>query len=92
MQKQDIQLKNFLRKRVYTHKSMEKDRDKSKKIIKELFEQLLNNIELLPNNLQNLCNNKSESSKAYIICDFIASMTDRSATANHAKVISNKEI
>ena len=92
MQKQDIQLKKFLRKKVYTHKSMEKDRDKSKKIIKELFEQLLNNIELLPNNLQNLCNNKSESSKAYIICDFIASMTDRSATANHAKVISNKEI
>tara|TARA_B100000029_G_scaffold425239_1_gene433497 strand:+ start:53 stop:1225 length:1173 start_codon:yes stop_codon:yes gene_type:complete len=92
MQKQDIQLKKFLRKKVYTHKSMEKDRDKSKKIIKELFEQLLNNIELLPRNLQELCKNESKSSKAYIICDFIASMTDRSATANHAKVINNKEI
>ena len=92
MQKQDIQLKKFLRKKVYTHKSMEKDRDKSKKIIKELFEQLLNNIELLPNNLQDLCRNKPKSSKAYIISDFIASMTDRSATANHAKVINNKEI
>ena len=92
MQNQDIQLKKFLRKKVYTHKSMEKDRDKSKKIIKELFEQLLNNIELLPNNLQDLCRNKPKSSKAYIISDFIASMTDRSATANHAKVINNKEI
>jgi len=92
MQKQDMQLKKFLRKKVYTHKSMEKDRDKSKKIIKELFEQLLNNIELLPRDLQELCKNESKSSKAYIICDFIASMTDRSATANHAKVINNKEI
>ena len=61
-------------------------------IIKELFECLLENIELLPNNLQDLCQNKSKSLKAYIICDFIASMTDRSATANHAKVINNEMI
>ena len=92
MQKQDKKLKRFLRKKVYTHQSMKIDRDKSKMIIKELFECLLENIELLPNNLQDLCQNKSKSLKAYIICDFIASMTDRSATANHAKVINNEMI
>ncbi len=92
MKFQDKELKNFLIKRVYTHSSMETDRDLSRKVIKELFNFLIENINLLPNHLKILCQNNSKSNNAYIICDYIASMTDRSATANHAKIINNQKL
>jgi len=92
MKLQDKELKNFLIRRVYTHSSMEVDRDLSRKIIKELFNLLLEDIKLLPDHLKNLCQKSSKSNNAYIICDYIASMTDRSATANHAKIINNQKL
>jgi len=92
MKKQDKELKKFLIERVYTHSSMENDRALSRKVIKELFNSLLDNIDLLPNHLSILCQKNSESNNAYIICDYIASMTDRSATANHAKIINNQKL
>ena len=87
MKKQDKELRKFLYQRVYSHSSMDKDRNNARKIIKELFDALINNNDLLPSQVYQLCEGKSLSDKAFIICDFIASMTDRSATANHAKVI-----
>ena len=87
MKKQDKELRKFLYERVYSHSSMDKDRNNARKIIKELFGALINNNDLLPSEVYQLCEGKSLSDKAFIICDFIASMTDRSATANHAKVI-----
>ena len=87
MKKQDKELRKFLYERVYSHSSMDKDRNNARKIIKELFDALINNNDLLPSQVYQLCKGKSLSDKAFIICDFIASMTDRSATANHAKVI-----
>ena len=92
MELQDKELKNFLITRVYTHSSMEVDRNLSRKVIKELFNLLLEDINLLPDNLKILCQKNSKSKNAYIICDYIASMTDRSATANHAKIINNQKL
>ena len=60
--------------------------------IKELFDELLINNDLLPIKIKQACDGQLLSKKAIIICDFIASMTDRSATANHAKVIKQKNL
>ena len=65
---------------------MDKDRSNAKKIINDLFSNYLDNNELLPDSISKLCYGKSISEKAFIICDYIASLTDRSATANHAKI------
>ena len=86
MKKQDRELRSFLHQKVYTHSSMDKDRSNAKKIINDLFSNYLDNNELLPNSISKLCYDKSISEKAFIICDYIASLTDRSATANHAKI------
>ena len=59
---------------------------------KELFDKLLTNNDLLPLKIKRDCDDQNLSKKAIIICDFIASMTDRSATANHAKVIEQKNL
>ena len=72
--------------------SMDSDRNNGRKIIKELFDKLLTNNDLLPVKIKQDCNDQNLSKKAIIICDFIASMTDRSATANHAKVIEQKNL
>ena len=87
MKEQDKELRKFLHERVYSHSSMDSDRNNGRKIIKELFDKLLTNNDLLPIKIKQACDDQSLSKKAIIICDFIASMTDRSATANHAKVI-----
>ena len=90
MKKQDKELRKFLHERVYSHSSMDSDRNNGRKIIKELFDKLLTNNDLLPIKIKQACDDQSLSKKAIIICDFIASMTDRSATANHAKVIAQE--
>ncbi|MBP56163.1 MAG: deoxyguanosinetriphosphate triphosphohydrolase [Rhodobiaceae bacterium] len=90
MKEQDKELRKFLHERVYSHSSMDSDRNNGRKIIKELFDKLLTNNDLLPIKIKQACDDQSLSKKAIIICDFIASMTDRSATANHAKVIAQE--
>ncbi len=92
MKMQDKELKKFLLEKVYKHPSMEKNRDLSRNIIKELFSILLDDINLLPDHLKSICQQNSESKNAYVICDYIASMTDRSATANHAKIVNNQKL
>ena len=92
MKNQDKELRKFLHERVYSHSSMDNDRNNGRKIIKELFDKLLINNDLLPIKIKQACDGQSLSKKAIIICDFIASMTDRSATANHAKVIKQKNL
>jgi len=92
MKNQDKELRKFLHERVYSHSSMDKDRNNGRKIIKELFDELLINNDLLPIKIKQACDGQLLSKKAIIICDFIASMTDRSATANHAKVIKQKNL
>ena len=92
MKKQDKELRKFLHERVYSHSSMDSDRNNGRKIIKELFDKLLTNNDLLPLKIKRDCDDQNLSKKAIIICDFIASMTDRSATANHAKVIEQKNL
>ena len=92
MKKQDKELRKFLNERVYSHSSMDRDRNNGRKIIKELFDKLLTNNNLLPLKIKQDCDGQNLSKKAIIICDFIASMTDRSATANHAKVIEQKNL
>jgi len=92
MENQDQELRKFLHERVYSHSSMDNDRNNGRKIIKQLFDKLLINNDLLPIKIKQACDGQLLSKKAIIICDFIASMTDRSATANHAKVIKQKNL
>ena len=92
MKKQDKELRKFLHERVYSHSSMDSDRNNGRKIIKELFDKLLTNNDLLPLKIKQDCDDQNLSKKAIIVCDFTASMTDRSATANHAKVIEQKNL
>ena len=83
---QDTQIRNFLRSRVYEHNSIEKERVKSMRIIEEIFSKLIKNIDLLPTKLKEKCDSPYSKITARVICDYIASMTDRSVVENHARL------
>ena len=88
---QDKVIRDFLRSRVYEHVSIESERINSKKIIEGLFSKLINNIDLLPNQLKKKCDIPKSKISARVVCDYIASMTDRSAVENHA-ILYGKDI
>ena len=88
---QDKIIRDFLRSRVYEHVSIESERINSKKIIEGLFSKLINNIDLLPNQLKKKCDIPKSKISAIVVCDYIASMTDRSAVENHA-ILYGKDI
>ena len=89
--KQDKIIRNFLKSRVYEHESIESERVNSKRVIEGLFVKLINNIDLLPKKLRYKCDIPKSKISARVVCDYIASMTDRSAVENHAKLY-GKEI
>ena len=70
----DISIKNFLKKKMYFHKTVIHKTNLGKKIIKHLFLKIKKN----PNKYIDIRNiKKSDTDRA--ICDFIAGMTDRFA-------------
>ncbi len=74
MQNFDVKIKNFLRKKMYFHKSVNTKTNYGRKIIKDLFLIIKKN----PKKYINI-NKYKNSNTERIICDYIAGMTDRYA-------------
>jgi len=77
-----VMLRTFLYDNVYRSRKVHKEFEKSKKILSELYTFFLENNDILLNELENIemsgCYKNSGSDKR-IVCDFIASLTDRYA-------------
>ena len=72
------QLKRILKEHYIDSPEVARTDAKAEKIAKTLFEEFVNNIKLLPLNIQKQIH-RGESSKERIIADYIASMTDNYA-------------
>ena len=83
---QDNQIRKFLRSRVYEHSSIENERVRSMRTIEDIFSKLIKDIDLLPIKLREKCDTPYSKISARVICDYIASMTDRSVVENHARL------
>lgn len=82
-------LRRFLYKNVYRSEKVHKEFVKAKKILLELYTHFIDNEEMLARELvaMNLpALEKSGDSKERVVCDFIASMTDRYALALYKKL------
>ena len=77
----DIKIKNFLRKKMYFHKSVNKKTNQGRKIIKNLFL-------IIKKNPKKYINIKKYNNLVLerIICDYIAGMTDRYAINLYKKI------
>jgi dGTPase len=80
--KQNLELKQFLRKNLYHHYKVNRMTAKASKIVTELFECFIENTSLLPNEFQEY----AELDKARAVADYIAGMTDRFAIREHRRL------
>ena len=81
MKRFDLELKKFLKEKMYFHKSVKKKTNYGKKIIKKLFLIIIKNPKKYIN-IKKYKNSKLER----IICDYIAGMTDRYAINLYKKI------
>lgn len=83
-----IELKQFLFKKVYKHNKITVMTLKCQKIIQELFKIYMDNIDLLPFNWKELINTEDKKSRANVVADYIAGMTDRFAIQEYQDLYS----
>ena len=81
MKRFDLEIKKFLKEKMYFHKNVKKKTNYGKKIIKKLFLIIIKN----PKNYINIKKYKN-SKLERIICDYIAGMTDRYAINLYKKI------
>jgi len=77
--RQLVDLKKFLMTNIYKHQNVYLVSAKCKMIIKKLFDLYMNDTKCLPVNWQIKIEDDSDLTKAIIVCDYIACMTDRYA-------------
>jgi len=87
---QNLALKQFLRKNLYSHFRVYRMTSKAKHIIQSLFEALMNDLALLPpehhNKAKQMERETGLNGRARAVADYIAGMTDRYAIAEHNRL------
>ncbi len=78
-------LQELLNKKFYHHYRVERMTTKARRIIGDLFKAYLYNPNQLPYSVYRREQNCDEKAKYEIICNYIASMTDRFALDEHKK-------
>ena len=82
MTKQNLALKQFLRKNLYQHENVKNMSNKAERIIRALFNVFLADIGLMPNEFQQY----AKDDKPRAVADYIAGMTDRFAIREHRRL------
>ena len=80
--KQNLALKQFLRKNLYQHYKVNRMSAKAERIIRELFAVFLADSGLMPHEFQAY----AQTDKARAVADYIAGMTDRFAIREHRRL------
>lgn len=82
MAKQNLALKQFLRKNLYQHYKVNRMSAKAARIVRDLFVVFLADIGLMPHEFQAY----AKADKARAVADYIAGMTDRFAIREHHRL------
>lgn len=83
-----VKIKQFLYDKVYKHNKLTSMLLKCQRIVQELFKIYMDNIDLLPFSWKELIIPGNTKSKAGIVADYIAGMTDRFAIQEHQDIYS----
>ena len=84
---QQLELKQFLRAKLYQHYRVNRMSTKARRIIHELFEVFIRDTALMPEEFQL----RAASDKARGVADYIAGMTDRYAIREHQRLFTVSE-
>ncbi|TAM45312.1 MAG: deoxyguanosinetriphosphate triphosphohydrolase [Gammaproteobacteria bacterium] len=88
VKEQTLELKRFLRANLYAHERVRGVTDSSVGILKELFHAFLRDPALMPGQYQAKIREagRDAATRARIVADYVAGMTDRYAQREHAKL------
>lgn len=87
MRQQQIELKQFLRSKLYQHYRVNRMSTKAQRIIRDLFKVFIEDSGLMPNEFQAY----AEKDQARAVADYIAGMTDRYAIREYRRLFSIEE-
>jgi len=92
MQQQIAVLRSFLRDRMYEHSKVNRARAKAERMVKEMFEFLMEKPNCLPNQWFKALRGREDDEmfRARHIADYIAGMTDRYAVMEHRRLFSTE--
>ena len=80
------EIKSFLHDRVYRHHTVNGSMSKARRIMRDLYDLYLAEPEVLPEEWRGAALDGDETTKARIICDYMAGMTDRFAMEEHRRL------
>ena len=90
-----LELKRYLRERLYKHYRVLRMTTKARRVIRELFEALLADVALMPEEHQQAARRfeaeDGPSGRARAVADYIAGMTDRFAILEHQRLFDPAE-
>ena len=90
-----IELKQFLNANLYRHHRVLGMTDKARKVLRELFEALMRDIDLLPREHRDAAAAAEAASgragRARVVADYVAGMTDRYAMGEHRRLFSAED-
>jgi dGTPase len=96
MQNQNLELKRFLRKHLYSHYRVLRMTAKATRVLRELFDVFMADVRLLPpDTQQDMTQMEAEhglSGRARAVADYIAGMTDRYAIAEHERLLNPRQL
>lgn len=90
MRKSQLELKQFLRTRLYQHYKVTRMSAKARRIVSDLFHAFTSDIRLLPGQFQERAENEGDIMR--VTADYIAGMTDRYAIREHRRLFAVEEI
>jgi dGTPase len=88
MKVKNLELKQFLRQDLYHHYKVNRMSAKAERIIRELFDAFIGDVNLLPKEHQVA----AKVDKARAVSDYIAGMTDRFAIREHRRIFAVEEV
>jgi len=81
-------LRKFLFENMYRHYKVNRMMGQARRVVRELFDLLIDDPSLLPTPQRAKCNGPKTEQTARVVCDYIAGMTDSFAIAEHKKLFS----
>ena len=81
-------LRNFLYENMYRHYKVNRMMGQARRVVRELFDLLIEDPSLLPTGLQKQCYGPKTEQTARVVCDYIAGMTDSFAITEHKQLFS----
>ncbi len=86
MEAHDRSIRAFLFENMYRHYKVNRMTTKARRVVRELFDLLLDNPGLLPTRWQKRTDPRNSARTARVVCDFIAGMTDQFAEQEHRRL------